>query len=151
MVYGAVVLLAVDLLLMGGILYIIASRKNIMPETLLLKSAQGGGETAGLAELKRELNDVKKATARMEKREQEFLAFEKKVEDKHKKLESILTEAEESFRNNALMYSAQITGDNYSRAMALLKMGTPADEIIKQLGLLNGEVELISALNNYRV
>lgn len=150
---SAIMLLVVDMFLMGGMLYILIFRKNktsrisFLPEPQNKRSVEN--PPALIAELKEELESVRRIAAGLEKKRLDFEAYERALLEKNGRLESLVKKAEESASNMDMPLN-QPDEDIYSKAMKMLKMGIPANEVIRSLGVLSGEVELISALSNFR-
>ncbi|MBI5587071.1 MAG: DUF2802 domain-containing protein [Deltaproteobacteria bacterium] len=149
-----IVFLAFDMALMGGIIYILAFRKNGSVGVSAAAGKQNPAETGPapsiLMELKEELASVRKTAAFLEKKKAELEAFERSFNEKYATLDEMVKKAEESVKNIELTSQSRSSEDMYSKAMKMLRLGVPVEDVVKNLGILNGEVELISAINNYR-
>lgn len=142
-----IVLSAVDIALMGGILYIMSGKKTqqrLAPESTTVPAFDQ------VRELQSELSGIKTLSAELERKKAAFERHENTINERTRRLDAIVKQAEDSARKLEALYVSERNEDMYSKAVRMLKSGTPADEIVRSLGLLNGEVELISSLNNYR-
>ncbi len=141
MVIWAYVLLTVDMALMGGILYILIAgrglKKSVQPDTYAPAVVEE-------AELERLQADVEKSHSLID-------AYERSFEEKDRRFEAIVRRAEESARSLEALYQIQGKDEVYAKAMGLLKAGASAEEVVKDLGLMSGEAELIEAISSYRV
>lgn len=140
-----IVLSAVDLALMGGILYIMARKK-----TAERPAFEPAVPLDQVMELKSELTGIKRLSAELERKKAAFERHESIISERTRRLDAAVRQAEDSAKKLEALYVSERNDDMYSKAVRMLKSGTPADEVVKSLGLLNGEVELISSLNNYR-
>ncbi|MBI5454772.1 MAG: DUF2802 domain-containing protein [Deltaproteobacteria bacterium] len=140
-----IVLSAVDLALMGGILYIIAGKKT---------QQRPGPESAPsrdhIKELESEITGIKRLSSELERKKAVFERHENTMDERTRRLDAAVKQAEDSAKKLEALYVSERNEDMYSKAVRMLKSGTPADEVVRSLGLLNGEVDLISSLNNYR-
>lgn len=151
MVLWGIILLAVDMALMGAILYILSGRRKTLNESIS-KAEKNISYSHGLvAQLKEELKEVKAAASRLDMKTIECAGLEKTLAEKQMRLESVVKQAEDTARNIDLLYATHLKDDNYTKAMRLVKMGIPADEVTKNLGLLKGEFDLISSISSYKV
>lgn len=149
-----IVFLAFDVALMGAIFYIMAFRKNTFrgyasdaasgPQTLK------GATPSILMELKSELAAARKTVSELEKKRAELDAFDGTLRGRYLKLDEMLEKAAESSKEIEVIRDAHASEDTYYKAMKLLRLGLPVDEVAKDLGILKGEAELISAINDYR-
>lgn len=151
MVLWGLILLCIDLALMGAVLYIISTRRKTLNETITKAEKNISYSHALVAELKEGLKEVRQGCARLDKRSSELADFESSLLEKQKRLEDAIRKAEETAKNIDLLYANHLKDDNYTKAMRLIKMGIPGEEVTKNLGLLNGELELISAISEYKV
>lgn len=149
-----IVFLAFDMALMGGILYILAFRKNGVAGVSAAAVKQNPAETnpapSILTELKEELASVRKTAALLEKQRAELESFERSFREKDAALDEMVKKAEESAKTIELTSQSRTSEDTYSKAIKMLRLGVPIEDVVRNLGILNGEVELISAINNYR-
>ncbi len=134
------ILLTVDMALMGGILYILLSRRGS-------KKAPEGATAA----VKADEGQLERIRADVEKRYSFIGSYERSFEEKNRMLEAVIKAAEESARNLEALYESRNKDEVYAKAMSILKTGASAEEVTKDLGLLSGEAELIAAISNYRV
>ena len=105
------------------------------------------GETEEI--LRREVSKVRKLAAELNKGRLDIEWSERQLEEKSRKLDMLITKAEETLRKAASTATSE-RNDNYSKAGMLLELGLPAEEIKSRLGLLSGELELIETLESYR-
>ncbi len=140
-----IVLSAVDLALMGGILYIIASKKIVQRP-----DPQSAPSRDQIKELESEITGIKRLSTELEKKKAVFERHEQTMDERTRRLDAAVKQAEDSAKKLKALYVSERNEDMYSKAVHMLKAGTPADEVVRSLGLLNGEVDLISSLNNYR-
>lgn len=142
-----IVLSAVDLVLMGGILYIMAGKKTqqrLAPESATVPALDQ------VRELQSELTGIKRLSAELERKTADFDRYEDTINERTRRLDTAVKQAEDSAKKLEALYVSERNEDMYTKAVRMLKAGTPADEVVRSLGLLNGEVALISSLNNYR-
>ncbi|MBI5643126.1 MAG: DUF2802 domain-containing protein [Deltaproteobacteria bacterium] len=148
-----VVLSVVDIAIMGGIFFIMAGRRTKFADNLVKGSSESRSDasTALILSLKDEIAGVKRLYAELEKKKLDLDWNERALVEKNVRLDSLIRQADEGAKKIEALYVNQKSDEAYSKAVRMLKTGIPANEVIQNLGLLNGEVELISALNNYRV
>lgn len=146
--FWAIILLAINISFMGGILYIFRKKKTGLAKKLIMRPDTGSDPLTD--ELKRGLREVKLLTAGLNRQRLELEDYERVVKESQRRLESIIKEAEAAGRKLDLMQSER-RDESYSRAMGLIKNGVPADEVTSRLGLLNGEMELITALSSIKM
>ncbi|MBI1911731.1 MAG: DUF2802 domain-containing protein [Deltaproteobacteria bacterium] len=153
MIVWAIILFAVDLALMGGIFYILISRRSKYKTVQNQPQEQANPKNSStlIIELKNDITSVKKLAMQLEKKQMDFENYEKTLKANNRKLETVIKHAEASAKNLELLYADQRSDDNYSKAIKMLRSGTSKEEIVRNLGLLNGEVELISSINNYKI
>lgn len=144
-----IVLLTVDLVIMSGICYILMSRRTKVMRTLAVEPL--GFDEKILRELKADLVSVKKLSSDLKSKNTDLEWFEKMLHDKSQKLDSIIKQAEDSARTVELICADTKADESYLKAQRLIKNGVRSEEVENCLGMLKGEVELISAINNYRV
>ncbi|MBI4949484.1 MAG: DUF2802 domain-containing protein [Deltaproteobacteria bacterium] len=139
------VLSAVDLALMGGILYIMARKKALQrPNNASAPSVDR------IKELENEISGIRKLSAELERKKAAFERHEDTMGERTRRLDAAVKQAEDSAKKLEARYLSEKNEDMYGRAVKMLKAGTPADEVVRGLGLLSGEVDLMSSLNNYR-
>lgn len=140
-----IVLSAVDLALMGGILYIMARKKA--PQ----RSAPAPAPSIDhIKALESEISGIRKLSAELERKKAVFERHEDTMGERTRRLDAAVKQAEESAKKLEARYLSEKNEDMYGKAVRMLKAGTPVDEVVRDLGLLSGEVDLMSALNNYR-
>ncbi len=130
------VFLALDLALMGLLLYFVKKNKDDLSGNSELLSEKIIAATNALSELSRSREEMK--------------ALEKRLLEREKAVVSIIRQAKISAANEAPVnddFFNKNTADPYRKATELLKSGHMNNDI-NGLGLLKGELELISALNN---
>lgn len=137
----AIVLLVIDMVLMGSIFYILVFRKPLVPG--IVNSVT---DAAVSKELILELAAVKKLASNLDAKSVELREYEKRLKEKQRSLDEMLRSAQETV---SLIESSggDAKQDVYSKAVRMLRTGTTAEETARSLGLLNGEAELLSALN----
>ncbi|HXI10414.1 MAG TPA: DUF2802 domain-containing protein [Thermodesulfobacteriota bacterium] len=149
-----IVFLAFDVALLGAIFYILAFRKSasrrFAPDVASGSEARNGAAPSILMELKTELAAARKTVSELEKKRVELDAFERMLRERYSKLDEILKKAAESAKEVEVIRDGRASEDTYYKAMKLLRLGLPVDEVVKNLGILKGEAELISAINDYR-
>lgn len=149
-----IVFLTFDIALLGAIFYILAFRKNasrrFTPDVASGAEARNGAAPSILMELKTELAAARKTVYELEKKRVELDAFDRMLRERYSKLEETLKKAAESAKEVEVIGDGRASEDTYYKAMKLLRLGLPVDEVVKNLGILKGEVELISAINDYR-
>lgn len=140
-----IVLSAVDLALMGGILYIMAKKKDLQ------RSAPDSAPSIDhIKALESEISGIRKLSAELERKKAVFERHEHTMCERTRRLDAAVNQAEESAKKLEARYLSEKNEEMYGRAVSMLKAGTPVDEVVRNLGLLSGEVDLMSALNNYR-
>lgn len=140
-----IVLSAVDLALMGGILFIMARKKTVQRP-----DPQPAPSRDHFKELETEITGIKRLSTELERKKAAFERHEHTMDERTRRLDAIVAQAEGSAKKLEALYMSERNDDMYSKAVRMLKAGTPADEVVRSLGLLNGEVDLIASLNNYR-
>lgn len=149
-----IVFLAFDIVLVGAFFYILAFRKNRSrpagPSTTAKVPAVKDPAPSILMELKEELVSVRKTAAGLEKKRIELDAFDRGLREKYIKLDEMLKKAAESAKDIETIREGRSSEDTYSKAMKMLRMGHRVEDVVKNLGILNGEAKLISAINDYR-
>jgi hypothetical protein len=146
-----IVFLAFDIILMGAFFYILAFRKNMSrPAPSSKIPAVKDHAPSILMELKEELVSVRKTAAALEEKRIELDAFDRGLRERYIKLDEMLKKAAESAKEIEAFRDARSSEDTYSRAIKMLRMGQPVEDVVKNLGILKGEAELISAINDYR-
>ncbi|HAO93648.1 MAG: hypothetical protein A2X93_01365 [Deltaproteobacteria bacterium GWC2_56_8] len=140
-----IVLSAVDLALMGGILYIMASKK-----ILRRPGPDPAPSIDHIKALESEISGIRRLSAELERKKAMFERHEDTMGERTRRLDAAVKQAEDSAKKLEARYLSEKNEDMYGRAVKMLKAGTPADEVVRNLGLLSGEVDLMSSLNNYR-
>lgn len=104
------------------------------------------------AELLAGLKDVRRMTLNLEKKQLELEKNAKLVKDMSVRLEAAKKQAEEEKKevNEMRLLLSGDSGDNYSKAMKMIRLGIPDKDISKSLGILSGELELMNSLRNLR-
>lgn len=139
MVYWSIFLLAADVLLVTGILYYLIAKK---PEQALPPafSPHPSGEGDG---------DYKRLAMEIKDKQKDFEAYEKRLIERQKKIDSLLDRVEESVRTKPDARNKDAM-DVYTRAVEMMRRGVPSDEIMASLGISWGEAELISGIARLR-
>lgn len=154
--YWTLSLLALDVVFMAGVLYMLSGRGSGITGALV--SGGGGCEDAGpgvepgvlIAELKDELDAVKRRSAEFEKKQGVLEDYEKTIRDRRRSLDRMIREVDKSIEDIRYSAGPLNTDDVYKRAMEMIGKGTSVDRVMKSLGIQEGEAELIFALNSYR-
>ncbi len=141
MVYWSIFLLAADVILVTGILYYLIAKKpeQALPPAL---SPHTSGEGEGHGDYKRLAMEIKD-------RQKDFEAYEKRLIERQKKIDSLLDSVEESVRTKPDAQNKDVM-DVYTRAVEMMRRGVPSDEIMASLGISWGEAELISGIARLR-
>ncbi len=149
-----IVFLAFDIALLGAVLYIMAFRKNasrrFAPDVASGSETRKEATPSILMELKTELAAARKTVSELEKKRGELDAFDRMLRERYSKLDEVLKKAAESAKEIEVIRDGRASEDTYYKAMKLLRLGLPVDEVVRNLGILKGEAELISAINDYR-
>lgn len=149
-----IVFLSFDMALMGAIFYLLVFRKKRSTQGAPLQKAKAPAQKdpgpSILTELKGELASAKKTAADLEKKRSELDAFYRTLSERYNELDKLLRKAAESAKDLDVKREGRASEDAYSKAIKMLRIGLPVEEIVKNLGIPNGEAELISALNDYR-
>ncbi len=156
--YWVISLMALDLVFMAGVLYLLATRgKSIVAGPgLAAAAADPPVYPLGLMEeLKGELEAVKKNSAEFEKKQQSLESYEKTIRERRRSLDRMIKEADKSIDDARYTAPPQTSEPRktdlvYKRAMEMLDKGTSVASVMNTLGIVEGEAELISALNGYR-
>src|SRR3990172_949785 len=117
----AVILLAVNVAFMSGILYILLFRRGGMN-----RAPDSSMGDALLADLKKELNEVRAAASQL-----------------GSEIEEMIRKVQAAGREEDIQ---RLSEDVYSKALRMHRSGVPASDVAKSLGLLNGEAELLFSL-----
>ena len=141
MVYWSIFLLAADVILVSGILYYLIAKKpeQALPAELSLHTA---GAAVGHG-------DYKKLAMEIKDKQKDFEAYEKRLIERQKKIDSLLDRVEESVRSKPDARNKDAM-DVYARAVEMMRQGVPSDEIMACLGISWGEAELISGIARLR-
>lgn len=146
---------AASIVLAGSILYFYFSgamqgvfKKPVVPAA---PPEDASGRHDGVREtLMEEIRGVKLLAAELRKRQLDLEWSERQIDERIKKLDSLIESADETMKKASLEEHRMKT-DKYARAGLLLEMGLPPEEVKCRLGLLEGEAELIESLGGYRV
>jgi len=146
--------LALDIVLAGALYYVIAFRRGSRARlawTAGVKTPVAKETESDLMKsLKSELDSVNRSVAALDRKKAKFEEYEKELRDRLVKLDDTLKRAESDVNELEAKRQAGADGDRYRKAGKMLKMGLPVEEVVKDLGILKGEAELISAINEYR-
>ncbi len=149
--YWVISLMALDLVFMAGVLYLLSIRFKADSSTHSSDTADPAAYPLELVkELKSELEAVKRSSAEFEKKQE---SLEKSIRSRRKSLDRLIKEADKSIydtRSSGGAAVPQKTDLVYKKAMDMLDRGTSVDSVMSTLGIVEGEAELISALNSYR-
>ena len=78
--------------------------------------------------------------------------IESSLTEKDKKIDSRTNMIEARFINSGISHEERPRGDDaYRLALTMLRNGSSVNVVAERLGLLNGEVELIKSINDYKV
>ncbi|MFQ5736248.1 MAG: hypothetical protein ACE5GY_05215 [Thermodesulfobacteriota bacterium] len=100
-------------------------------------------------ELRAEVRKVRQLAAELNKGRLDLEWSERRLEDKSRRLDSLIEKAEDTLRK-AASTGSQTRSGKYAKAGLLLEMGIPSARVKQRLGLLSGEVELIETLYGHR-
>lgn len=157
-----IVFLALDIVLMGGAYYFLTRGKKTKAAVesahrydSVKRSDENAAAAAMLAELKSELDEVRRTSAYLEKKRAQFEVFERSLHEKNTRLEELIRKAEGSAVLIELAESDIVEDehrdDAYSRAAKTLCKGAPIEDVAGDLGILSAEAKLRSSLNAYRL
>ncbi|MEK7678850.1 MAG: DUF2802 domain-containing protein [Deltaproteobacteria bacterium] len=151
MVYWSIFLLAADVILVSGILYYLIAKKpeQALPAGISLHTAylnSNGGRAFGEAVGH---GDYKKLAMEIKDKQKDFEAYEKRLIERQKKLDTLLDRFEESVRSKPDAQNKDVM-DVYAKAVEMMRRGVPSDEIMTSLGIGRGEAELISGIARLR-
>jgi hypothetical protein len=155
MLYWTFGLVAVDMALMGGILYVLFNKGSSLAGSLArpegLGHASGSTSYELISKIKKELDSAKKLAMELEKKRESFEGYERILREKKKELDGMITMARTSYlpSENPLPHKMK-ADDVYLKAMKMISKGSPMDEVTDMLGLLNGEAELIDSLKRFK-
>jgi len=153
MLYWTVGFLAVDMALMAGVLYILFHRKNTLVPELAegAESSFSGASYELMGKIRDELDTAKKITTELDRKRRSLDTYERSLDEKRRELDGIIKSVKEPAmaRSGELPRKRQ-ADDVYHKAMKMINKGAPVDEVTDMLGLLNGEAELIRAVNSYK-
>jgi len=135
MMLWGVILLVINLALIGSIFYIMLFRRPV-------RQAYPAVQDELVKKLNDSLSEVKTVFEKLEKKSVDLSAHEKGLRERQRALDELIARAKE-----AAGRSGEQGDDVYSKAMKMLKSGVPAGEIARNLGLMNGEAELMSSLH----
>jgi hypothetical protein len=151
MLYWTFGLVAVDLALMGCILYALFNRGNSFagslsrPEGMAVES----DSSELLSRIREELDSAKKLARELDKKRLSLEGYEQSLRRKEKELDGMIATASYVSSKNPLSQRSK-ADDVYLRAMKMISKGAPVDEVTDMLGLLNGEDELIDSLKRFK-
>lgn len=151
----ALVLLGVDLLLMGAIIYLLLNPGNLPANSIVrslmkrdaVKEAPGAGV---ITELTEELSRVKKFAAELEKKQKDLDIHGRVLAEQDRKLDRLISEASKPAKKMDAGTPAHGNEELYSKATRMMKAGIPVEEVIRSLGIMRGEAELLSTLSGMR-
>lgn len=140
MMLWGVILLIINVLLLGTLLYIMLFRRPVAksqvnaygPPDELVKSINDG------------LSEVRSVAKRLETRSADLSRHESGLIEKQAALEALITRTIVSANSER---KGPQDRDVYARALNMLRSGVPSSEIARNLGLLSGETELLSSLH----
>ena len=140
MMLWGVILLIINVLLLGALLYIMLFRRPAAksqvnaygPPDELVKSINDG------------LSEVRSVARRLETRSADLSRHENGLIEKQAALEALITRTMASANSER---KGPQDRDVYARALNMLRSGVPSSEIARNLGLLSGEAELLSSLH----
>jgi len=140
MMLWGVILLIINVLLLGALLYIMLFRRPAAkgrvnaygPPDELVKTINDG------------LSEVMSVARRIETRSADLSRYENGLIEKQAALESLMTRTMSSANSGS---KGTQDKDVYARALNMLKSGVPSSEIARNLGLLSAEAELLSSLH----
>ena len=133
------ILLGIDILVMFILLFILLN-----PGGRFFKQSTSPDTSAVIAEFKRELKKVKNLSSRLESECGRLEIYKKEMQERQKRFDRVLKKLEEALDD---MVSCEGV-DNYTKALRMLRMGRSPDDVMKELKLNRGEVELITAISS---
>ncbi len=152
--YWTLTLLALDVVFMAGVLYMLSGRGSRLTDALVSGGRRDAGPGAEpgilIGELKDELDAVKRTSAQFKEKQVVLEDYERTVMDRGRSLDRMIKEVDKSIEDIRCSSGLRDTDDVYKRAMEMVGKGIPVDRVMKSLGILEGEAELISALDSYR-
>lgn len=148
-------LLAADLAIMGGVFYFFLSKKKKdqkknAKDPSVRQSPEQAEFRALVFELRERLEELKRVTDELDRRRLDLDFIEKELALKGHKFDAVVKKAEESIKHLDTLSVNRLADDVYSKAVKMMKKGLAEEDITKTLGLLNGEMELLSALKDYK-
>ncbi len=152
--YWTLTLLALDLVFMAGVLYMLSGRGSGITGALVSGGRRDAEPDASsgvlIGELKDELDAAKRTSAQFKKKQAALDDYEKTIRDRGRSLDRMIKEVDKSIEDIRFSSGSRDTEDLYKKAMEMVSKGIPVDRVMKSLGILEGEAELISALDSYR-
>lgn len=146
------ILFVVDVAFMVGILFMLLSyRKSSKVAGTELAMAGGAPALSDerhvemLDRLKEELSAAESITKRLDKKRHDLEEFEASLVVNKKAMDLAINRANVETRIQPRNWN-----DDYERAVGMLDAGATVDEVVEKFGLLSGEAELITSLNNMK-
>jgi hypothetical protein len=146
------ILFVVDVAFMVGILFMLLSyRKSSKVAGTELAMAGGapalsdGRHVEMMDRLKEELSAAESITKRLDKKRHDLEELEASLVVNKKAMDLAINRANVETRIQPRNWN-----DDYERAVGMLDAGATVDEVVEKFGLLSGEAELISSLNNMK-
>jgi len=145
------VFLISDAVLMAGLFYLLITARRTGGR------GEGGGDDSDkalhesladlAARLESELKSVRKTAARMESKRLDFERYESLLNEKHRRLNKKVREAESAARRMEIICRTAGGENIYADARRIMSMGVPAEEVARRFNLLEGEAELVASLS----
>lgn len=155
----AIIFIALNLALMGLVSYLLITRKEVNKDAVDAAAVKAVAAVSIprpmthsdyqiIAELKEEITNVKVVASRLERKNIDLDIKERQFDEKLKRLDILLRSADDAAHRMERHRPAQRDEETYVRALNMIKTGVPPEEVGKGLGLLNGEVELLSGISD---
>lgn len=157
-----ILLLSIDLVLMAGIIIILAKgRVPVLGSLVTSGEGSGTGAVESLrAELAAELEAARRASEELELSKRECEKYKKDLKEKNNVLVRLIGQARmKSPAKDTLTLDPEgpkgqeethPDEDLYRKAARMCTMGTSPEKIAESLGMLAGEAELVSSINDFR-
>jgi hypothetical protein len=146
------ILFVVDVAFMVGILFMLLSyrKSSIIANTELAMAGNAQypadvEHTAIMDRLKEELSVAESITKRLDKKRQSIEELEASMETNKRAMDKVIKKATVETRVQTRNWN-----DDYESAVRMLDSGVSVDEVVDRFGLLSGEAELITSLNNLK-
>ncbi|MBE9527747.1 MAG: DUF2802 domain-containing protein [Proteobacteria bacterium] len=146
------ILFVVDVAFMVGILFMLLSyRKSNKVAGTELAMAGGAPALTGehhiemMDKLKEELSAAESITKRLDKKRHDLEELEASLQTNKKAMDRVINRASAETRVPPRNWN-----DDYEHAVSMLDAGASVDEVVEKFGLLSGEAELITSLNNLK-